>query len=57
MLRYKDYTAAIYYMPRVSSFYGEVVNNRDNIIFLAEYKQDLEQVFKIAVDQYLAFGK
>lgn len=55
LLKYKNFIAEINYISLTSCFYGEVINQDCLIIFQAEYKKDLEEAFKIAVEQYIEF--
>lgn len=54
-IKCKDFIAQINYIPKTKCFYGEIMNCLDLIIFQAEHKHDLQEAFKIAVDQYSSF--
>ena len=55
LIYYQDFIADIQYISRTGCFYGEVINQNCFIIFQAEYKSDLKETFKIAVEQYLNY--
>lgn len=54
-IQYKDFIAEISYISRTGCFYGEVINCSDVIIFHAEHNKDLQELFCIAVEQYLFY--
>lgn len=55
MLKYKDYIATVEFDDEAGIFYGEVINLRDVITFQGKSVEELRQVFKDSVEDYLDF--
>ncbi len=54
MMKYKGYTGQVAYDDEAKTFFGSVINlRRDLITFQGESVQELEESFKVAVDDYL----
>jgi len=55
LLTYKGYSAKVEYDAEERILYGRVLDLRDVITFQSESATDLEQEFRVSVDEYLAF--
>jgi predicted HicB family RNase H-like nuclease len=56
-MEYKGYTGSVEYSAEDRLLYGRLVGIRDRVIFDGEDVSTLEQNFRSAVDEYLAFCK
>lgn len=52
-INYKGYVAKVFFSAEVDSFYGEVTNANDVIVFQAETMQSAIQAMQTAVENYL----
>lgn len=57
MMKYKGYVGRVEYDAEANILHGEVVGIRDVVTFQAKSVEQVEQVFKDSVDDYLAFCK
>ncbi len=55
MMEYKGYLGKVEFDDEASLFHGEVVNTRDVITFQGKSVAELRKVFRVSVDDYLAF--
>jgi predicted HicB family RNase H-like nuclease len=54
-VHYKGYKGAVMFDQETQQFYGEVIGIKDVITFQGTSVDELEQVFKESVDDYLAW--
>jgi predicted HicB family RNase H-like nuclease len=54
-MNYKGYSALFAYDDDEEVYYGQVDGIRDVVTFVAPTVAELEQEFRISVDEYLAF--
>ncbi len=55
MLKYKNYFGKIGFDDANSYFYGEVVGLKDIITFQGKSASELENAFKVSIDDYIDF--
>lgn len=54
-MNYKGYTATIVYDDRDHIFHGHLVDTHDDVYFEGRAVEELEEAFREAVDDYLAY--
>jgi predicted HicB family RNase H-like nuclease len=54
-MKYKGYTGHVEYDDEAKIFHGEVLGIKDVVTFQGTIVDEIEQVFKDSVDDYLAF--
>jgi len=50
---YQDYLAKAFYSARTKTYYGEVQNIPEVVVFQAKNRADLEQAFIQAIEAYI----
>ena len=55
MLEYKGYTGHVEFDHDARHFHGEVLDTRDVITFQGIGVEQLEQAFRVSIDDYLEF--
>jgi predicted HicB family RNase H-like nuclease len=56
-MEYKGYVAHIEYDDEIESFFGHVINTRDQMTFYGKNPKQLKKEFKTTVDVYIDFCK
>lgn len=57
MMKYKGYAGQVEYDDEAKIFHGNVLGIKDVVTFQGTTVDEIEQAFKISVDDYLAFCK
>ena len=55
MLKYKGYTGQVEFDDESGIFHGEVLDLRDVITFQGRSVEEIEQAFRVSIDDYLDF--
>jgi len=55
VLEYKGYTGKVEFDPDAGVFHGEVIDLRDVVTFQGTSVDEIEEAFRISVDDYLDF--